>query len=83
MTFAFLVRKMAAVNLDKRDLSYEVPVDANGNFAFRSLPDGLYRVYPVPPGKVSVVSNPREHRMQCKGRGTHRVNFEIVRIEVG
>jgi hypothetical protein len=78
-----LVRKMAAVNLDKRDLSYEVPVDANGNFAFRNLPDGLYRVYPVPPGKVSVVSNPREHRVRCKGRGTHRVNFEIVRIEEG
>lgn len=77
-----LVKQVSAINQDRGGQRFTAPIGARDKFRFSNLPDGHYRVYPVPWGKSEVISEPRYHEVRCRGRQSHTVNFEIKGLDV-
>jgi hypothetical protein len=75
------VKEVNAINQDRGGQRFVAPVGSGGTFKFSHLPEGRYRVYPVPRGKLELISEPRYHEVRCGGRQSYTCSFEIKDID--
>ncbi len=76
------VKEVAIVSIDNPNFKLNASVDANGQFTFLNLPDGSYKVTPIPGGKFDLKSEPMYQIVKCQGQ-SYSVQFEIRGISEG
>ena len=78
-----LAREVIAYDVSQPSNSHSATVNSSGQYRIRNLPDGRYRVVPLPGMKADLVRDPRYHDVRCQGSQSHTANFSVSGIEEG
>jgi hypothetical protein len=76
-------KKVGITSVDIPGYRSEANVDVNGRYKFSNLRNGRYRVYPIPGGKFSLISEPEYKIVNCEGSSSYTINFKIISIMEG
>jgi hypothetical protein len=78
-----LARTVTAYDVSQPSNSHSADVEGSGRYHIRNVPDGRYRVYPLPGMKADLVRTPQYHDVRCQGSQSYTADFRVTGIMEG